>query len=123
MGSKHDEMTDREIESNSMSHTKGPWIMRHTMLQDGHGGIEERSVVHYDSSQSDEFIARKIKTDANAHLIASAPDLLAALNRLLNALKADKDISPNMPVVISWETNGEAIRQAIAAIAKAEGRE
>lgn len=56
-----------------MSHTKGPWIMRHTMLQDGNGGIEERSVVHYDSSLSDEFIARKIKTDDNARLIAAAP--------------------------------------------------
>lgn len=42
--------------------------------------------------------------------------LTAALQRLLNAFEADARISPGMPVVMSLETNGGAIRQAKEAL-------
>lgn len=51
----------------------------------------------------------------------AAPDLLAALDRLLRAFEADKDIAPQMDILTSWETNSCAIAQARAAIAKAIG--
>jgi hypothetical protein len=43
-------------------------------------------------------------------------ELEAALARLLGAFKADAAISPSLPVAVAWETNGEAIRQAEAAL-------
>jgi len=58
---------------------------------------------------------------ANARLMSAAPELLNALQRLLNAFKADGKISPNMPIKISLETNGAAIQQAIKAISRARG--
>ena len=57
----------------------------------------------------------------NAALLAAAPELVEALERLLAAFVTDAQISPAMPVFISVETNGEAIRVARAALAKAKG--
>ena len=54
--------------------------------------------------------------------IAAAPDLLAALNRLLRAFEADVEQVPSMDIVTSWETNSQAIQAARTAISKAEGR-
>ena len=59
---------------------------------------------------------------ANARLIAAAPDLLAALNRLLRAFEADVEQAPSMDIVTSWETNSQAVQAARTAISKAEGR-
>lgn len=73
------------------------------------------------------------ETSANARLIARAPDmadeiarlrsvnaeLVAALHRLYDAFSADSQISPDMPIRISVETNGGALEQARAALAKA----
>ncbi len=50
--------------------------------------------------------------DANAHLIAAAPDLFVALRDVLNVIAADDLI----PETVSY------MRQARAAIAKAENR-
>lgn len=54
-------------------------------------------------------------TDANAALIASAPDLLAALHHALAALDDAKKLHPN------W-IYADAQNAARSAIAKAEGR-
>lgn len=56
---------------------------------------------------------------ANAHLIAAAPEIAEALVRLLAALEADANVAPDMPIKMSVETNGDAIRDARAALAKA----
>ena len=61
------------------------------------------------------------KDTANAKLIAAAPDLLAALNRLLRAFEADVEQVPSMDIVTSWETNSQAVQAARTAISKAEG--
>ncbi len=70
-------------------------------------------------------IAHMIKGNhrANARLIAAAPELLSALDRLLGAFNVDQKETPDMPVVVSWETNGGAINEARTAIAKATGKE
>jgi hypothetical protein len=70
------------------AHTKGPWsIGRYKMhigfsiWASGQGCIAER---WYDSEQAEPYGA---EMDANAKLIASAPELLAQHNDLLAALK------------------------------------
>lgn len=55
-------------------------------------------------------------------LCRAAPDLLAALQRLLRANEADYEISPAMDVATAYETNSQALLQARAAIAKALGQ-
>jgi hypothetical protein len=103
-----------------MGYTKGPWSIDQTgkyytpcirrngivicMLHESIAGIDNQ------------------EQESNAALIAAAPDLLEACKRLLSALQSDAKISPNMPVIISLETNHAAIIQAHNAIAKAEGR-
>ena len=98
-----------------MAHTKGPWeVSKHGVPE----GIYQ-SGIYAGSESKDLAIVRTSEDDAN--LIAAAPELLEALERLLEAMYSDKEISPNMPVIISWETNGDAIRQARSAIAKVKG--
>jgi hypothetical protein len=59
------------------------------------------------------------KEKANARLIAAAPDMLAALRLLVELYKDEWRNFPNLP-----ETCGEAAwRKALAAIAKAEGKQ
>lgn len=53
-------------------------------------------------------------TEANARLIAAAPDLLAALEETLEAIAL---VTPDAPEPV----NGSVIHQARAAIAKAKG--
>lgn len=55
-------------------------------------------------------------------LINAAPDLLAALKRLLQANEADYEQCPNMDVRTAFETNSQAIKEAKEAITKATGR-
>lgn len=60
--------------------------------------------------------------DLHNHLLGESGisgELLEALERLIHAFEADARISPQMPMIISLETNGEALRVARAAIAKA----
>lgn len=46
----------------------------------------------------------------------AAEELRAALARLLEAYETDVNIVPEMPVVISWETNSGAVAQAKLAL-------
>ena len=55
------------------------------------------------------------------HVFQSAPDILAALQRLLRANEADYELCPKMDVATAFETNSMAIKQARDAIAKATG--
>lgn len=86
-------------------HTPGPWrIARHDTLKDvrhidaGPAGYERSTVAILDGP----------KSDANAQLIAAAPELLAALIECAEQLDAET-------------LGGEALDNARAAIAKAKG--
>jgi hypothetical protein len=68
------------------------------------------------------FLRIQHHTDKNANLSAitqAAPDLLAALQRLLRANEADYELAPGMDIATAFETNSQAIEQSRAAIAQA----
>lgn len=55
--------------------------------------------------------------------MTNAPELHAALQRLLAAFEADKKIGGrNMSILTSWETNSQAINQARIAIQHATAK-
>jgi hypothetical protein len=95
-------------------HTPGPWLKRPARIPDNVGGYDVGIVGQigerdYIIAEAFEIVDKgvKVPVNANARLIAAAPDLLAALKRLLYA--PDNELS-------------EANDQARAAIDKAEGR-
>lgn len=93
----------------SIKHTPGPWTTKELQVyaEDGNGS----TLAHvYDPSRDHDHS----EAEANALLIAAAPDLLEALRFLLS--KVD-DLSGY------WkEDTDHAVRDAQEAIAKAEGR-
>lgn len=102
-----------------MKHTTGPWTIevRETdSLEDGEATILANDAIiasiagalGYTPSES-----RCYESEANAHLIAAAPDLLAALHAIVAKFESDPD---------DLETMDAGIKIARAAIAKAEGR-
>lgn len=86
--------------AHTIQHTPGPWRVQGTGIWGGHADGLERLIAglwtHYVGQQ---------QTEANARLIAAAPELLEALKALLSP-DAEGDVD-----------------MAIAAIRKAEGRE
>lgn len=92
-------------------HTPGPWVAR---LVGGHGFAGQTGyAIDYNSDQ--EQVVDFVYEQADAHLIAAAPDLLAALKYAVDALAhcaADKGYQ-------SMQT--KAVRQANAALEKAGG--
>lgn len=89
-----------------MTHTPAPW------------NVEGRKIRNHDYlPDMDNFHVSKDgkplpKTEANANLIAAAPDMLEALKNLLN------EIEEAVPSVDLWSKTA-----AIKAIAKAEGKQ
>ena len=83
-------------------HTPGPWIAHKRHIAAANGGIG-LAVVHV----NDDIVDAQT-TDANAALIAAAPDLLSAARKALAAWTGD-----GPPIVLD---------ELRAAIAKAEGR-
>jgi hypothetical protein len=87
-------------------HTPGPWCLFkfddgwHVNQQNGPGFVETVYRIEH----------RAAECEANAKLIAAAPDLLAALNAMLTHMGMDED-----------EWNKPTFDQARAAIAKAQG--
>ncbi len=63
-------------------HTPGPWGLEHHLLQDGNGG-EKYSLVTIRPNKTIKIHTWKDEDEANARLIASAPDLLEALEGLM----------------------------------------
>ena len=97
------------------NHTPGPWILvldnhpNHRSIYvrtDSHGGNIAKVVATRDSSNDATWSQSRV--EANARLIAAAPDLLAALERVTLQLAHE-------------HTNDEAWVEARAAIAKATG--
>lgn len=104
-------------------HTPGPWDVTEKAIIGNNGGtwIAEHPAVKWQTLKSvtksgDAIVAESIKqANANANLIASAPDLLEALRFLLAdyiAIQGDKLTGSSVP-----------IEMAQAAIAKAEGNQ
>lgn len=86
-----------------MTHTPGPW---HVVKIPG----ESRLRVHAETYDVADICHAGGADDANARLIAAAPDMLAACKDFLEACHKGKDLKP-------------AMAQARKAIEKAEGRD
>ena len=86
-------------------HTQGPWRI------DSQTRFGDFTIAAGENVKACEFIA-KTQSEANARLIAAAPDLLAALVEMLDASEK--------PTHERWLSNVRS--HAIAAISKAEGR-
>ena len=103
--------------------TPGPWTLRfglNVMGRDVRYPKQERLVANAGGHTNNVWNAEvTAENEANARLIAAAPDLLEALSELVAAgdywLKADDEVKAMLRF-------GEADKAARAAIAKAEGR-
>lgn len=89
-----------------MTHTPGPWKVadRFYILMDDDVACEVAKVC--DENIDDDMVGQ---CDADARLIAAAPEMLAALKYMVENAEAE-----------GW--SGLMISDAVAAIAKAEGR-
>lgn len=102
----HDEQNEKlawDSQQPKRGHTHGPWNAKDSIVYSLESG---KYVARCDIGGRDE------ETEANARLIAAAPDLLGALKEALDQLE-------------TWNTESEptfTMRRASEAIAKAEGR-
>lgn len=105
-----------------MSHTPGPWeTISSPVLTDTHPTRPWRTYV---SSKNGSVAASNGGTieeaEANGVLIATAPDLLAALEAAYDSLCDMRDRAPDLGITLG-DDDLKAIAQARAAIAKARG--
>jgi hypothetical protein len=95
-------------------HTEGPW----KVCGCGHCGLvwaaDEETLIHDNPDGNDVQIPDEEHLQANANLISSAPDLLEALQDLMD----EQNGPPLIRDAPQWEA---AMDKARAAIAKAEG--
>lgn len=87
-----------------MSYTKGPWKPRHTPMRGVFG-----DTYCIDWSDDQEEVAEIVHGEANARLIAAAPELLEAFQNLYHAIDSSVELTP------------EILVNAQKAIAKATG--
>jgi hypothetical protein len=95
-----------------MSYTPGPWVRgeihdRH-IVKDGNGNLVADAAGPSNLKQE--------TREANARLIASAPELLSALQNLLGYIEATDDDIDHTEMCLN---TGDAVLNAEAAIAKA----
>ena len=93
-------------------HTNGPWYYRKTAAKNSMGGIyttSPHSTIGLIAKIARPF-NRVAEQEANAQLIAAAPDLLAALERMVKTFRAG-----------SQDEDGDhpAVAEALSAISKA----
>lgn len=102
----------------SAKHTPGPWWVDEPLEDGGTEPIVANAqwVICEVADGIDEDGAM----EANARLIAAAPDLLAALENLTPILEAAESNASGNP---EWKWVSSRINTARAAIAKAEGRQ
>lgn len=97
-----------------VAHTPGPWVFAYGSVYKGNLSeleLDDENALRVAFMDRNEPKTQPCERDANARLIAAAPDLLSACQFTLNA-STDSDAS-RLP---------EAIEMLQAAIAKAEGR-
>lgn len=96
------------------AHTPGPWVIR-TLENFGF------NVVHYVGGDKFDILrVAKTSEEANARLIAAAPELLAALQALFNSYKNLADSGDAGYWSIEDQPEG---KQALAALAAAQPKE
>jgi hypothetical protein len=93
-------------------HTPGPWTV---VYGPDWVAVKARDGICVADASADDEEIRESEIEANARLIAAAPDMLRALGAVAIALRAQ--LHANAPVYVS-----DALRIADAAIAKAEGK-
>lgn len=104
-----------------MKHTPGPWEIS-TIDERTIGPITEHSdksmrdvgILQMKAVASVEELASHDETDANARLLAAAPDLLSALENMVEANRSPLS-------ELGQRARNEAIGEALAAIAKVRG--
>jgi hypothetical protein len=88
-------------------HTPGPWEAQLKPLPEGKKMRDQEVTVVAPSGEICTVSTRPVECGGNAHLIASAPDLYAALKDLV-----DGNDSPNLHWDPRWIAASEAIRKA-----------
>jgi hypothetical protein len=97
-------------------HTPGPWRREQDIILAGEIGVAEIFQIDEPSRPTDERPTRadcEAEEQANAHLVAAAPDLLKALRRAVGAMIGLE----HLPSIEG------ALREARAAIARSAGKE
>ena len=100
-------------------HTPGPWT---AIEGDDNGGSEDDAPI-WGTVRGDDWHICRIWSDqpnaeANAHLIASAPELLTALCDVLAWCESDLQVETG---VVSQQVSRERVETVRAALAKAKG--
>jgi hypothetical protein len=98
-------------------HTPGPWTCVPTTAIGRHPETRRLDIVHHSGEFGPAFLAGDVHPN-DAHLIASAPDLLRALEGILS-IRPDYHAGRDD----LWLNRGEVERIARAAIARAKGLE
>jgi hypothetical protein len=101
-------------------HTPGPWMIAYWPIPAPNWWIGSPPT-HPGSSRLGPSICGMIHVEANAHLIAAAPNLKDGCNALLGLLQllaARDDVSDDLRKAL---TSGHRIDEARAAVAKSEG--
>ena len=90
-------------------HTPGPWFMETWSKFNGEQVTQVSAFSEY-GNRTMQAIVNSGNSEANARLIAAAPDLLEALKEIVSAADGD-----------GWNQLDAGLRKARAAIAKATG--
>jgi hypothetical protein len=106
---------DRE----AMKHTPGPWVVDPAVRQGFTVYAPKEGFIV--GTQDEEGRYGAIESEANARLIAAAPDLLEALQQATSALEWRWERVANCAAPVHETAIQEAYNQARAAIAKATG--
>jgi hypothetical protein len=113
-------------DSGAAQHTPGPWEVDSGGIQEFHVGSDGVGVPVVPIYKQDGYLSHPVAwvhpylylgdPTADAHLIAAAPELLAALKALLENDAVNVWVGGNPNVI------NAVVEQGLAAIAKAEGR-
>jgi hypothetical protein len=105
-----------ENKEKMMGHTPGPWRNDEYGIRDRGGYICGLHWPMRYQAQDDRFVTEQEERLADARLIAAAPDLLAALRKILHQFEL------NLPKHGVVHDERQALIDAHAAIAKATGQ-
>ncbi|MCY1300113.1 hypothetical protein D9M70_496720 [compost metagenome] len=102
-----------------MSHTPGPWTMR----QVGGLGLPGQVGFAIDYNEDQEQVVDYVYEEADARLIAAAPDMFEALDNISGLSRALRVGGPD-PMDLQGLSDAleEAVSLALSAIAKATGQ-
>ena len=99
------------------THTPGPWEAKYQPFSPAHTiGKRASNGSHDLIADLSESVAQLDERQANAHLIAAAPEMLEALKLIVNYQNYTMNFSK-----VSYELQA-ALTECVNAIAKAEGR-